>query len=332
MRNPSSVCRLARSLPFEAYVVDRPLSSNGCYQMELDRDFPFAVKPFRYSASDGRRPFVWHTYMEVFVPLNTACRFQMGNEVVELSAGDLLVVDHLKPHVVLDFAVRNLQAIVIRFLPEVILGLSAPSVDYQLLAPFYYSRGDGPRVLRAHNPHRPDAHRALARLLECHFDIDHPQYARTGSKVYFLELLYRLARCFELSEVAMAGHWRQQQRSSRMRKVLEYVNKGFANRITVSEAAALAAMSESKFMRAFKQTTGMTWVTYVTHVRLVHAMRLLKESDLSICEIANTVGFADQSYFDTRFKQNFGLTPLRYRNSTAGDLPVHEKRRARGHR
>jgi two-component system, response regulator YesN len=57
----------------------------------------------------------------------------------------------------------------------------------------------------------------------------------------------------------------------------------------------------------------MTFVAYLTHVRVSNAQRLLQETNLSIAEIAAQVGFSDQSYFDRRFKQAFGKSPREFR-------------------
>jgi hypothetical protein len=46
---------------------------------------------------------------------------------------------------------------------------------------------------------------------------------------------------------------------------------------------------------------------------LRHTARLLRETDRSIAEIATAVGFADQSYFDRRFRRRFGRTPRQFR-------------------
>jgi AraC-like DNA-binding protein len=89
--------------------------------------------------------------------------------------------------------------------------------------------------------------------------------------------------------------------------------------MTLSAAARLAGMSQAKFVKVFKRVAGLTFVAYVTHVRVANAARLLKETTLSVAEIANRVGFADQSYFDKRFRRHFGQTPLAYRRQLPGD-------------
>jgi two-component system response regulator YesN len=62
---------------------------------------------------------------------------------------------------------------------------------------------------------------------------------------------------------------------------------------------------------------GMTFVSYVTHVRLAQALRLLKESSLTVAEVATRVGFSDQSYFDRKFRSAFGQTPSGARKNTS---------------
>ena len=77
-------------------------------------------------------------------------------------------------------------------------------------------------------------------------------------------------------------------------------------------------MSQPQFMKTFKKVAGMTLVAYLNHVRLANGSRLLRETGLTIAEIANAVGFSDQSYFDKRFKRAFGRTPSSFRTDPPG--------------
>ena len=66
-------------------------------------------------------------------------------------------------------------------------------------------------------------------------------------------------------------------------------------------------------MKVFKKVSGMTFIAHVTRVRITQALRLLRETDLTIAEIAARTGFSDQSYFDRRFRQTFGKSPREWR-------------------
>ena len=68
-------------------------------------------------------------------------------------------------------------------------------------------------------------------------------------------------------------------------------------------------MSDSRFMKFFKQATGTTFVSYLTRVRLAKACELLRSTDLPVGEIAARVGVSDQGYFDRQFKQYFHMPP-----------------------
>ena len=87
--------------------------------------------------------------------------------------------------------------------------------------------------------------------------------------------------------------------------------------VTLRQGASIAKLRPPQFMKLFKKVAGTTFVSYVTLVRLSNAVPLLKETSLSIRDVAKQVGFADQSYFDRRFKSAFEQTPTAFRSKYA---------------
>src|SRR5262245_8563795 len=116
----------------------------------------------------------------------------MGDQEVELQRGDLLVVDNLKLHRVVDFPGFDTRVIVISFLPGFVYSLGSPLPDYAFLVPFYAQVQAQPHILRATDELASDAYMAFAALLECYFRRDKGHYFQAGCKAYFLELLYHL--------------------------------------------------------------------------------------------------------------------------------------------
>ena len=305
-----AVCRRLR---FEPHDIAGQLDPRGRYEVGLDREFPFLIKLFHYTSRQHTRGPTWHERLELFLPLDGPARFRMGSVDVELSPGDILVVDNFKLHHVLDFPGFNTRVIVVSFLSEFVYSLGSPSHDYVFLLPFYAQS-----ERRVHRVEGEDAaasaiHTALARLLECYFAREDRRFYQAGCKACLLQVLYHLARYFRTSEMMQWQFVRQQERSLRLKKLFDHISRDFADKLTVPEAAAIVHMSEPQFMRNFKRVAGMTLVTYLNHVRLTNALRRLKESDASIAEIASQVGFADQSYFDRRFKASFGQSPTEFR-------------------
>ncbi len=304
------VCDLLR---FEPHDIAAQLDAHGRYSVPLDEEFPLLIKLFRYTSRRHTRGATWHERLELFLPLDGPARFRMGGQDVELQAGELLVVDNLKLHHVVDFPGFDTRVIVISFLPEFVYSLGSPSHDYAFLLPFYSKVERRSHVVRANDALASEVHGALARLLQCYFDGAARPYFQAGSKAFLLELLYHLATHFRASDVLKWEFMRQQERSLRLKKLFDHINTRAAEKLSVDAAARLVGMSTPQFMKTFKQVAGMTLVAYLNHVRLANGARLLRETDRSIADIADATGFSDQSYFDKRFKRAFGHTPKEFR-------------------
>ena len=303
----------AARLRFEPHDIGSQLDGRGHYAVPLDDEFPLLIKLFRYTSKRHTRGATWHDRLELFMPLDGPARFRMGEQEVELQPGDLLVVDNLKLHHVVDFPGFNTRVVVISFLPEFVYSLGSPSHDYAFLLPFYSKVERRPHVLRAGPVLAPAVYGALARLLECYFAGGTQPFYQAGSKAFLLQLLYHLAGHFQSSEVLKWEFLRQQERSLRLKKLFDHINARPAEKLSVSAAARLVGMSVSQFMKNFKQVAGLTLVAYLNHVRLANGARLLRETDRSVAEIADAAGFSDQSYFDRRFKKSFGQSPRDFR-------------------
>ena len=299
------------SLPFEPHDIAAQLDTRGYYEVPLDEEFAFTIKLFHYTSRQHTRGSTWHDRLELFLPLDGRTLFRMGDQDVELSAGDLLVVDNLKLHQVVDFSGFDTRAIVVSFRPEFVYSLGSPSHDYAFLLPFYVNPDRRARVLKL--TEAPDAAGAIRRLIACRFEEPDATLQRAGCKAFLLELLYECARLFKSSALEQWEFLRQQQRTLRLKPCFEHVREHYADKLTVANAAALSGMSAAQFMKMFKRVAGVTLVAYLNHVRLANGSRLLRETSLTIAEIASAVGFSDQSYFDKRFKRAFGRTPMEFR-------------------
>jgi AraC-like DNA-binding protein len=279
----------------------------------LTPEFPLSINLFHYTSRRHTRGGTWHERLELFIPLDGPVKFRMADQTVALDPGDLLVVDNLKIHHVVDFPGFDTRVIVVSFQPEFVYSLGSPSGDYTFLLPFYSSLDRRPHVLRVKDKAALDVHRALTELLRAYFSKDESHFVHAASKASLLTLLYHLAVHFRSSELLKWEFLRQQERSLRLKKLFDHIDAFSTEKLSVSQAARLVNMSAPQFMKNFKRVAGMTLVAYLNHVRLSNAARLLCETNRSIAEIASTVGFSDQSYFDKRFKRAFGRTPKDFR-------------------
>ncbi len=317
----AALLAVCRRLRFEPHDIARQLDSRGHYELSLDHQFPFNVRLFHFSPRHYTPIMNWHERLELTMPLDGLLCMRMSELRVELAAGDLLVVDNLKLHNVEDHPDLNTRAIVISFMPEFVYSPGSPACDYAFLLPFYTKREGDAHVLRATDELAARIYQAMAELLQRYFQPNVTHF-QSGCKASFLQILYHLTQRFQTSEVLHSEFVQRRQQADRLARLFEYVQVNYADRITVGQAVKLVHMSQSQFMKVFKKVAGMTFVAHVTRIRINHALRLLRETNRTIAEIAAQSGFPDQSYFDRRFKELFGKSPRQYRADLKTKLGV----------
>lgn len=85
------------------------------------------------------------------------------------------------------------------------------------------------------------------------------------------------------------------------------------NEFSMNQAAAMVNLSPGYFSTLFRQETGLTFVEYLTNIRLEQAKALLMCTNRRSSEIAYEVGYRDSHYFSYIFKKVCGCTPKEYR-------------------
>ena len=97
------------------------------------------------------------------------------------------------------------------------------------------------------------------------------------------------------------------------RRVLAYMDERLADSLSLAELAEQARMSVRHFCRAFQASTGYSPHQYLLRQRVERAKALLLEGRLPMADIAQSMGFADQSQFTRTFRRLAGITPAAYR-------------------
>lgn len=93
----------------------------------------------------------------------------------------------------------------------------------------------------------------------------------------------------------------------------EYIDQNYSKDISLDEVSRKINISPYYFSRLFKEESGQNFIEYLTNIRMEHAKKLLAETDKSMKEICNEVGYADPNYFSRTFKKNVGVTPTEYK-------------------
>jgi len=161
------------------------------------------------------------------------------------------------------------------------------------------------------------------------------QGLQTGAADYitkpfnFEVLLSKMRNIIEYNETVKKTYQRQVQAGPApvevtsaddvfLRQVLGYVEAEMSNpELSVSELCQRFHASRTTFYKRLLLLTGKTPVELIRHIRLKRAAELLEKSQLTVAEVAYTVGFNNPKYFTQYFKEEFGCIPTAWRREKA---------------
>ena len=99
----------------------------------------------------------------------------------------------------------------------------------------------------------------------------------------------------------------------KLRQITDWMAEHAAEEISLERLAALAGLSKFHFQRLFKAATGVSPSRYQIDLRVNEARRLLRETKMSVVDVALEVGYANPSHFARLFRKETGLSPSDYR-------------------
>lgn len=98
-------------------------------------------------------------------------------------------------------------------------------------------------------------------------------------------------------------------------KIDDYIHSHLNENLELQKLAEIANLSAIYFHKIFTEYFGETPSHYVTECRIRAAKVMLISDNRSISEIADRCGFSSQSYFNCKFKELVGISPLKYRKN-----------------
>lgn len=100
--------------------------------------------------------------------------------------------------------------------------------------------------------------------------------------------------------------------------VKRYIDQHFKEALSLEQLAAKAHMNKYYLAHTFKEEYGVSPINYMISRRIVESKYLLTETDLSLSQIAQLLGFSSPSYFSQAFRRSQGVSPMDYRKNTRG--------------
>lgn len=94
-----------------------------------------------------------------------------------------------------------------------------------------------------------------------------------------------------------------------------YINKNIESKLSLVDVANEVYLNTSYFSRLFRQEIGVTFIEYVTNLKIDRAKELLDQTDYKLGEICGKLGYDNLSYFIKIFRDSVGSTPNEYRKN-----------------
>ena len=133
------------------------------------------------------------------------------------------------------------------------------------------------------------------------------------SKLLEILNIMALANDYTLLNVDGFAFETQPQDSAKIDIIFKHINRNFQQQIPLEEIADKVSLTVPAFCRYFKKATGKTFTKLVNEYRVVHATKLLSESQKSITDICYECGFNNFSHFNKLFNEFTGKSASKYR-------------------
>lgn len=246
----------------------------------------------------GYFPLHWHDQLEILYPLNGTADITIEGRKFNLIKKHMLVVESRKVHST--YTYDELSMFVCIHVSRKHMRQYFPEIDA------YQIRCTPEDATEEQFP----VYRATCELLEAltRLYMEEPITYRMEANGLVLQILSRLIRFFSV-ERPLPEPAKDNLAMERIRDVITYVEAHFREPISLSDVTALLGLGKEYFCRFFRKNMGMTFLDYVSEVRLAHTYEDLLNTNAPISEVMEANGFTNQKLFNSSFKKLYGCTP-----------------------
>ncbi len=239
-----------------------------------------------------------HDFFEIILILSGTCRMLLNDQLITMNEGDIIAVNSHCKHELNStgctlLSVQFEQSLFERTLPHPV----HPNFDCN-------------SALQGDNSAFDALRRLMARLVKNNADKQTGYELRNWSLVYeIMDVMYNNFRVEESAARQIKAH----RYAERIAKITAIISANYTENFTLSMLADQVHLSAPYLSKFFDQQFGMTFLTYLTQIRLTHAVDLLLHSEKPIEQVSAESGFPNAHAFVQVFKKEFGLLPSAYR-------------------
>lgn len=261
----------------------------------------------------------WHSAYELIAPTEGNYLATVSGQTFELSPGDIFLIPSGEPHS-LKAPTRGGRFILLFEFDQILAVKGASYLESCMSQPLLINRSTCPSIYDEEaelisqicwDYLRDDSLRDITiygRLLTFFLNYGRDRLSAEGG--------------YTASPLSHSG---QRSYAEKFSAVFTYLDRHFAEDLTLEGVAAVAGFSKFHFSRTFKQLSGCNFYEYLCHRRIKFSEALLMKPELSISQIALQSGFSSVSTFNRTFKKLKGCTPTQYRGMFQVRLDNHNQ-------
>ena len=277
--------------------------------MSFSEDFLCSAYDERLGVAAGEGvPWHRHDELELLYVVAGTVRVRVSGGAADLNEGDILFVNERTFHMLSGSPAARIRSVV--FDPRLVTGSNTSVFAQRYINPLLHS--DDPRFFMWRSGGDEEAAVMLQYLAAA---IDAMENEGEGFEFTVRD---QLSQCLLLVGghvgTGDGAHIDADSSANRARVMCEFIEDHYAEPIKVSDIAASAGVSERECQRCFQAAFAESPSRFLTVRRLAHAAYLLANSpDLSVAEVARSVGIANASNFSQLFRRDYRCTPRVYR-------------------
>lgn len=253
----------------------------------------------KYTLKTPQSDMHYHHAYEIYYILDGEREYFIGDTFFKVSEGDLVFVPANMLH---RTDGKGATRFLIYFKPDFIKKYATSYMLDKLLS-------DTPFVFHANAATDAQLTNILNKLLaEYELQRKQPQYA---DELLIIDHLLKLLFLIYTSENVYHPILSEDSRISR---IIKYINENYAYITSMEDVADRFFISKYYMCRIFKETIGVSFVSYLNTIRIKAACDFLKTEDIYLSEVAIRCGFNSTPYFCKVFKDEKGVSPTEYRN------------------
>lgn len=279
---------------------------------ELDNIHAFVMKNYRIGMHVQE-------FLEINIIVRGSGRHYLEENCIEVSVGDIFIIPPNVRHGYLGNGEFDVFHILIhsRFLDKHSSDFHTLESYFDLFRaePIMRTKSKEPLHLRLSDERFAKVRAILSQMEEYpSFTLASDCLARSGLAMVLIPML-----CKEYSESKKDKSNDTRNADDRLMQAISKIHESYNERLTVEQLAKIANLSRSAFVKRFTEICKMPPSEYITNRRIESAEYMLKNTALSIGDVAFEAGFYDASHLNKLFLAKNGMSPSAFRKIHSSD-------------